>query len=65
MRDGELLYMSKKLCEMLDKDNVVVFRDDKKQPYAIFKVADKEGAVANFGGGHYIIETQSSGEGEE
>lgn len=44
-----LLYISKELDKMLDEEGVVVFRDNNKQPYAIFKLEDKEGAVAGFG----------------
>lgn len=44
-----LLYISKELDEMLDEKGVVAFRDNNKQPYAIFKLKDEEGAVAGFG----------------
>lgn len=44
-----LLYISKELDKMLDEKGVVVFRDNNKQPYAIFKLKDEKGAVAGFG----------------
>lgn len=44
-----LLYISKELDQMLDEKGVVIFRDNNKQPYAIFKLKDEEGAVAGFG----------------
>lgn len=58
----DLLWISKELDKMLDKDGCVVFRDKEKQPYAIFKLKDEEGAVAGFGeNGLFMVRSAKKG----
>lgn len=52
-----ILYISEELDKMLDEKGVVVFRDNNKQPYAIFKLKDEEGAVCGFGeNGSFMVQ---------
>ena len=53
--DDNLLYISEELDKMLDEKGVVTFRDNNKQPYAIFKLKDEEGAVAGFGENEWFM----------
>lgn len=53
-----LLWLSDEILEQLDKDKVVIFRDNDNQPYALFKIKDEKGAVVGFGGDNYMVTTE-------
>ena len=61
--------LGKDIAEAVDKDNMVVFRnEDTNQPYVLIKLKDEEGAVADFGNGLYMVEAKhfnSKKEGEK
>lgn len=51
--------LGKEIAEAVDKDNMVVFRNETtNQPYALFKIKDEAGAVADFGNGLYMVTTK-------
>lgn len=55
MNDLEMR-LGKDITDILKKKNVVVFRStNTNQPYALFKIKDEEGAVADFGNGLYMV----------
>lgn len=48
--------LGKEIAETVDKDNMVVFRNETtKQPYVLIKLKDEPGAVADFGNGLYMV----------
>lgn len=49
--------LGREIAEEVENNGVVVFRDSKNNPYALFKLKDIEGAVASFStdGGIYIV----------
>ena len=48
--------LGEEIAKAVDKDNMVVFRnDDTKQPYALFKLKDEPGAVAEMAKGLYLV----------
>lgn len=40
--------LGREIAEEVENNGVVVFRDSKNNPYALFKLKDMEGAVASF-----------------
>ena len=40
--------LGREIAEEVEQKGMVVFRDSNRQPYALFKLEDKEGAVASF-----------------
>jgi hypothetical protein len=51
--------LGREIAEEVENNGVVVFRDSKNQPYALFKLKDIEGAVASFStdSSMYIVTT--------
>lgn len=48
--------LGKEIAEAVDKDNMVVFRNETtNQPYALFKIKDETGAVAELAKGLYMV----------
>lgn len=48
--------LGKEIAEAVDKDNVVVFRNETtNQPYALFKIKDEAGAVSELTKGFYMV----------
>lgn len=46
--------LGKEIAEAVDKDNMVVF-ETTNQTYALFKIKDEEGAVAELAKGLYMV----------